>query len=145
MTYTADNWREAFDTAYGSDFDRVDSEENAGPMGAALADAYDKIVEHKGASRAANEDVVRAAIEAAASQFSEWDVETFLKVVANFTVHYEDMNEPMQDHLKENYPGVQAEWLKEGAGIWDELTRESEIWVDDENIPGIYVFNEVNQ
>jgi hypothetical protein len=140
MTYTADNWREAYDTAYSSGFDRVDSEECAGPMGAALADAYDKIVEHKGARQAVNEDVVRAAIEAAASRFSEWDVEQFLAVVGNFSVHYEDMNEPMKDHLKENYPGVQLEWLRDDASIWDEITKDSEIWVDVDDIPGIYVF-----
>lgn len=145
MTYTADNWREAFDTASESGFDRVDSEESAGAMGAALADAYDKVVEHKGASGAANEDVVRAAIEAAASQFREWDTETFLKVMDGFTVHYEDMDEPMQDHLDDHYPGFQVEWVKEDAKLWDALAKESEIWVDDEDIPGIYVFNKVNQ
>ncbi|MFE6739857.1 hypothetical protein [Streptomyces tubercidicus] len=145
MTYTADNWREAFDKATSCGFDRVDSEESAGPMGAVLADAYDKLQDHEGGRRAVNEDLVSATVEAAALQFSEWDTEMFLKVVDTFRVHYEDMDEPMQAHLDDHYPGFQIEWVKEDASIWDALARESEVWVNDENTPGIYVFDKVGR
>jgi hypothetical protein len=105
-------------------------------MGAALAEAYDKLK--------TDEYAVLAALEAANQQFPDgWDVDQFNKVVDGFTVRYDDMNEPVQNYLDDNYPGVQIEWLKDDAPVWDGPVRDSEVWIDDTEIPGIYVFNKV--
>ncbi|MFJ1700457.1 hypothetical protein ACIOHC_36300 [Streptomyces sp. NPDC088252] len=135
MTYTADQWREALEEASGHSFDDVDVAENVGPIGTALVHAWDKFGH--------DEEAVTAAIEAGSKELDSWDVDWFTKLVEGGVVRYDDFDEAFQNYLDDHYDGIQVRWLNDEGrkALEDGVTRESEIWVEEDSLSGIYVFN----
>lgn len=57
-------------------------------------------------------------------------------------VGFPDFDVPLTQHLDENYDGLNPDWLNERGrkGMEDEIKKSSEIWIDDDNLPGVWVF-----
>lgn len=77
----------------------------------------------------------------------------FLALVQGFQVHYDTVEEPLQDFLDEHYGELRLEWLndKGRAELDSQVRRESEVWVtkealedtgmwSDGELSGAYVF-----
>lgn len=136
MTYTADEWRQALTDVSTVTYDDIDAEEQFGPKGLAIARAYTD-------SFSNDEDRVHATIEALAEQFAEWDVDQFTKGVESFQAVFSDQEEIMKNFLDDNYPGIEPEWLKDDCPLWNQIKRESEVWVEITGT-GVFVFGKLS-
>lgn len=64
-------------------------------------------------------------------------------MAANFTVHYRDRNEPMENYLDEHCGEVRWHWLNQHGQqeIENAVIKDSEIWIDVVNVSdGVWIF-----
>lgn len=121
-------------------FDLRDSEWNAEDAGdserrKALIEAYRSLWYDEYAVFA----VLRFAVEVFGSNFS---AEEFSTLPANLLAYYRSFDTPAQEFLDERYGGLPLEWLSPSGvkELEEQVYLTSEFWVDDYDIPGIYVF-----
>jgi hypothetical protein len=91
-----------------------------------------------------SEDGVLAALKAAwwyvgNTFLSEQDI---LRVAVGFTAYYDGFQTRLQEHLDENYGKFPAKWVAESAlpELRVEMANSSEIWVEEDNLPGLWIF-----
>lgn len=128
-------WSRALYALNGSPWEAGDiADTQSGEVGEALKYAYDKIGQ--------TEDGVRAALRAATLNTSMVSPVDLVEMADAFQVYYDSFDEPLHDYLEEHYDGIRLEWLNEvGRGeIESAVCLDTEIWVDDEDLPGVYVF-----
>lgn len=90
------------------------------------------------------------AVLAAARQYcgSEFLAPHQVQDIANgFVIFYHDFDEPMDDFLAENCGPVQLSWLNRTGrhAVEDAVCRDSEIWIDESDLSGVWVFNKPGQ
>lgn len=95
-------------------------------------------------TRASQEAAVNAVLTACTELQADHAVTPAMvrEVADNFAIFYEDADEPLQDHLDSCHEELPLSWLSEHGR--EELTRRvrkgSELWLDEEHLPGIWVF-----
>jgi hypothetical protein len=108
----------------------------------AMKHVYDLAKDWKGADP---EDAVLAVLKAA----HRYHNSIFLtpnqvkEMAGNFAVVYASMHAPLQDYLDDHYNGISWDWLNTAGQtqIDQAVVRDSEIWVNSEHLPGVWVFN----
>lgn len=86
-----------------------------------------------------------AATLSAAREFhgNEWTPLQVREMADHFAVYHQNFDDPMQDRLDDMYSEMPLEWLGDHGRkeLEGEVCKDSEIWIDEENIPGVWVFN----
>lgn len=143
-----DKWQPLFEELAGTSWETDDlttAVENTFtltgyPMADAMKYVYDMA---KGWPRAGQEDAVNATLWACSVLYGgRFTASEVRRMGASFVVFYRDFDEPLQSHLDEHYGNIPLEWLGEHGQdqAAKEIRQDSEIWVEEEHIPGVWVF-----
>ncbi len=125
---TEDAENASFATTFGPDYVR--------PVADTLLAAYQLL---------GDEDAVLAALKAAHAFHDRafLSPEQFTEMARRLVVRYGDFAEAAQNYLDEHHDSIPWENQNEAGQRWveDRVCRDSEIWIDEPDIPGVWVFS----
>lgn len=141
-------WSKAFATLKEGDFTSDDVEYIEATKGRlsheyTAAYALHHLSEHDHVE--GDENAVRAVLLAAktwrnSAMISPADV---FAIADNFVAYFGSWDDALDEHLRDVRPDIQyVEWLSEKGreAMRSEMIRDSEIWIDSDNLPGVRVF-----